>query len=120
MTHGDKQKAKAAKSSKASVKKPGGVQSAEGGENGKSKAVKAGSKDEQAAAKSKGSPKAGGEKTSPSSKSSGASSAKAGSKTSAAKSSGTGEDGGFNNPVIGHAFKQVLQKYPNALRKLTD
>src|SRR5688572_30882834 len=75
MTHGDKEKAKAAKSSKASVKKAGGHQTAKGGENGKGKAVsqavqtskgskagQAGAKGVKAGAKSEDSLKAGSEK----------------------------------------------------------
>ncbi|HYC59734.1 MAG TPA: hypothetical protein VEK79_09225 [Thermoanaerobaculia bacterium] len=135
MTHGDKTKAKAAKSNKASGKKAG----AQGGENGKivkagaqSSSQKAGSQagkvdkgsSQKAAAGKKGSGSA------PAKESAADSQTKTDSKT---KSSGTpprspagkansgGEAGtGFNNPIIHAAFKQALKKYPNALRKLTD
>jgi len=133
MTHGDKAKAKAAKSNKASVKKAG----PEGGENGKGKAVAqsskaagkgneggktgveaAGKTGAQKAGKA-GSEKAGTEKA-------GAEKAAAGSKKGSpadakGKASPPAEaTGGFNNPVISAAFRQALKKYPNAFRKLTD
>lgn len=125
MTHGDKAKAKAAKSNKASVKKAG----PEGGENGKGKAVAQSSKaagkgnevgktGTQKAGKA-GSEKAGTEKA-------GAEKAAAGSKKGSpadakGKASPPAEtSGGFNNPVISAAFRQALKKYPNAFRKLTD
>jgi hypothetical protein len=38
----------------------------------------------------------------------------------AAAGKGSGEAPGFNNPVIGDAFRRAVQKYPNAFRKLTD
>jgi hypothetical protein len=115
MTHGDKEKAKAAKSSKASGKKAG--------ENGKSKAVsqaqsgkapskgskEAGSKTGKAAGKNEGSAKTGVEKQKSSA-----------SDTKAKNNAAPAENGGFANPVIAAAFKQALKKYPNALRKLTD
>lgn len=136
MTHGDKAKAKAAKSSKASVRKAG----PQSGENGKRKAVvqagKAAGKGTQgnegvktgqagAQAGSQGSAK----------KAAGAEKGAAGGKktSSAAKEPGRGADaknkasapaeaagGGFNNPVISAAFREALKKYPNAFRKLTD
>jgi len=127
MTHGDKAKAKAAKSSKASVTKAG----IEGGENGKSKTVRQtvqaskGSKAGETSAKGESSSKAGSEKAAAAQKSGGLSKGSASrpdpkGKTSAARNGAADETGGFNNPVIGAAFKQALKKYPNALRKLTD
>lgn len=131
MTHGDKEKATAAKSSKASGQKPG----AESGENGKSHS--AGQSGKAASEAGQGGDPAKAAK-------SGGSSVKAGPKSTdkaaAGKKGGTARDsasgradtktkGGaaveagpisFNNPVISSAFEQVLQKYPNALRKLTD
>lgn len=122
MTHGDKAKAKAAKSNKASVKKAG----AQGGENGKSKAagqaVKAGqgSKAVQSGKTSQNvkageGVKAGAEK---------AAAAKKGSSPAEPKTKGSPAPadtaGSFSNPAISSAFRQALKKYPNALRKLTD
>ena len=123
MTHGDKAKAKAAKSNKASVKKAG----PQGGENGKSKAagqaVKAagqaskavqGSKTSQSGKAGEG-VKAGAEK---------AAAAKKGSSPAEPKTKGSPAPadtaGSFSNPAISAAFRQALKKYPNALRKLTD
>ena len=137
MTHGDKAKAKAAKSNKASVKKAG----PKGGENGKSKAAGQAVKGQGKAVQSG--------KTSQSGKAGKASQggkasegAKAGAEKAAAaakKGSGQTKDttsraepkakgspapaetaGGFANPAISAAFRQALKKYPNALRKLTD
>jgi hypothetical protein len=120
MTHGDKAKAKAAKSSKASVKEAG----TQGGDNGKSKTVSQagkGSKAGEAGAKGESSSKTGSEKAAASPKDSGKGKGSAASaKGSTARNSPAAESGGFNNPVIGAAFKQALKKYPNALRKLTD
>jgi hypothetical protein len=135
MTHGDKAKAKAAKSNKASVKKAG----PKGGENGKSKAAgqavqgqgKAvqSAKTSQSAKTGKGSKaaegaKAGAEKAAGAKKGSGSSQAKDSTSRAEpkAKSSAVPADtaGGFSNPAISAAFRQALKKYPNALRKLTD
>jgi uncharacterized membrane protein len=92
MTHGDKTKAKAGKTSQASAQK--NSSSKAGGENGKG----SGSKEPSAA-------KAG---------------AESGSKPKGRAAAGGNEPGGFGNPVIADAFKHALKKYPNALRKLTD
>ena len=120
MKHGDKAKAKAAKSSKASVKKAG----APSGENGKSKTVQASSKGSKAGetgAKGESSSKTGSEKAAAAPKDSGKGKGSAASaKGSTARNGAAAETGGFNNPVIGAAFKQALKKYPNAFRKLTD
>jgi hypothetical protein len=117
MTHGDQEKAKAAKSSKASGKKAG----AQGGENGKSSKA-AGQSSKTASQKGAPQGKAGGEKAAASSKKGGSPPAKESRADSKAKSSAAGFEPapGFNNPVIAGAFKHVLKKYPNALRKLTD
>ena len=136
MTHGEKAKAKTAKSSQASATKKistkAGTKTVQIGKKGggketgqSSKAVKAGGK------------KAGPEKTSAKT------SAKAGSQkesaaaipakkaASAAKETGSNgkakarppaaeEAAGFTNPTVANAFKRALKKYPNAFRKLTD
>ena len=136
MTHGDKEKAKAAKSNKASVKKAG----PKGGENGKSKAagqavkgqgkaVQSGktSQSGKAGKASQGGKagegtKAGAEKAATAKKGSGP----AKESTSRAEPKAKGGPapaetaGGFANPAISAAFRQALKKYPNALRKLTD
>ena len=130
MTHGDKAKAKAAKSNKASVKKAG----PKGGENGKSKAA-------GQAVKGQGKAVQGGKTSQSSGKGSKAGEgAKAGAEAAAVKKgSGQAKDstsraepkakssaapadtaGSFSNPAISAAFRQALKKYPNALRKLTD
>ena len=116
MTHGDKAKAKAAKSNKASVKKAG----SQGGENGKSKAVQSG-KTSQSGKAGEG-VKAGAEKAAAAKKGSGQAKDSASRAEPKAKSSATPADtaGGFTNPAISAAFRQALKKYPNALRKLTD
>ena len=126
MTHGDKAKAKAAKSNKASVKKAG----SQGGENGKSKAAGQGSKAVQsgktsqtgkAVQTSKG-VKAGAEKAATAKKGSGQAKDTASRAEPKTKSSPAPADtaGSFSNPAISSAFRQALKKYPNALRKLTD
>jgi hypothetical protein len=130
MTHGDKAKAKAAKSNKASVKKAG----PKGGENGKSKAagqdVKGQGKAVQSGKAGKASQggkagegaKAGAEKAAAAKKGSGP----AKESTSRAEPKAKGGPapaetaGGFANPAISAAFRQALKKYSNALRKLTD
>ena len=132
MTHGDKAKAKAAKSNKASVKKAG----PKGGENGKSKAAgqavkgqgKAvqSSKTSQSGKTGKGSKAGEGAKAGPEAAAAKKGSGQAKDSTSRtepkAKSSAAPADtaGSFTNPAISAAFRQVLKKYPNALRKLTD
>ena len=142
MTHGDKAKAKAAKSNKASVKKAG----PKGGENGKSKAAgqavkgpgKAGkgikavqsgktSQSGKAGKASQGSKagegaKAGAEKAAAAKKGSGQAKDSTSRAEPKAKSSAAPADtaGSFTNPAISAAFRQALKKYPNALRKLTD
>ena len=115
MTHGDKAKAKAAKSNKASVKKAG----SQGGENGKSKAVQSG-KTSQSGKAGEG-VKAGAEKTA-AKKGSGPAKDSAGRAEPKTKGSPAPADtaGSFSNPAISSAFRQALKKYPNALRKLTD
>ena len=125
MTHGDKAKAKAAKSSKASAPKA----SSKGGENGKgalqtsAESSKTGSQ-----GSGKGAVKASPPKLRPAEKA--ASGPRGGStKDSSAgtESKGKGraaavaeDEAPFNNPVIADAFKHALKKYPNAFRKLTD
>jgi hypothetical protein len=119
MTHGDKAKAKTAKSSKASAPKP----SSKAGENGKG-ALKAGAESSKGPGKdtSQASPAKlrSGEKA--------AAGSRGRAKELASESKGKGrvaaavteDEAPFNNPVIADAFKHALQKYPNALRKLTD
>ena len=129
MTHGDKAKAKAAKSNKASVKKAG----SQGGENGKSKAAGQGSKAVQSGKTSQSGKagegvKAGAEKAAAAKKGSSPAPAPIPAKDSGADARAKvrtpadngGNAGGFSNPVIAGAFKRALKKYPNALRKLTD
>ena len=115
MTHGDKAKAKAAKSNKASVKKAG----SQGGENGKSKAVQSG-KTSQGGKAGEG-VKAGAEKAA-AKKGSGPAKDSASRAEPKTKGSPAPADtaGSFSNPAISSAFRQALKKYPNALRKLTD
>jgi hypothetical protein len=117
MTHGDKAKAKAAKSNKASVKKAG----SQSGENGKSKAAGQGGKAVQSGKTGEG-VKAGPEKAAAAKKGSGPAKDSASRAEPKAKGSPAPADtaGGFSNPAIGAAFRQALKKYPNALRKLTD
>lgn len=115
MTHGDKEKAKAAKSNQASGKKAG--------ENGKGKAVQAGKSVSKTVPENKGSSKTG--KTE---KSSGKTEQAAGEKTAAIKK-GSGAAKGdpsrsdakadASNPVVA-AAERAIKKYPNAFRKLTD
>ena len=123
MTHGDKAKAKAAKSNKASVKKAG----SQGGENGKSRAAGQGSKAVQSGKTSQSGKagegvKAGAEKAAAAKK--GSSPAKDAASRAEPKTKGSPAPadtaGSFSNPAISSAFRQVLKKYPNALRKLTD
>ena len=124
MTHGDKAKAKAAKSNKASVKKAG----SQGGENGKSKAAGQGSKAVQSGKTSQSGKagqgvKAGGEKAAAAKKGGGAekdSASRAEPKTKGSPAAPADTAGSFSNPAISAAFRQALKKYPNALRKLTD
>lgn len=123
MTHGDKAKAKAAKSNKASVKKAG----SQGGENGKSKAAGQGSKAVQSGKTSQSGKagegvKAGAEKAAAAKKGSGPAKDSAGRAEPKTKGSPAPADtaGSFSNPAISSAFRQALKKYPNALRKLTD
>ena len=115
MTHGDQAKAKAAKSSQASGSKKISSKSAgqalKSGETGKA-AGKGGGQTGQIPLKK--------------------ASASAGAKGVAA--SGSGKEGGkgrpaaapadegvgFSNATVAAAFERALQKYPNALRKLTD
>jgi len=115
MTHGDKAKAKAAKSNKASVKKAG----SQGGENGKSKAVQSG-KTSQGGKAGEG-VKAGAEKAAAKK---GSGPAKDSASRAEPKTNGSPAPadtaGSFSNPAISSAFRQALKKYPNALRKLTD
>lgn len=111
MTHGDKTKAKAAKSSKASGKKDAGKT----GGNGKGKkavAAKAVSESGKAGAGKKAAPvKKGAVPEAARSK-----------ERSEAKSRAVAPDSpaGFSNPGVASAFKHALKKYPNAFRKLTD
>jgi hypothetical protein len=104
MKHGDKAKAKSAKT-KASGKEAGSkkvaAKSSKGAEKTGGKAVKAGG--------SKVVPKAA---------------AKAGpsGKADNGKGKGVVAPGGinFSNPVIAEAFRRAIKKYPSAFRRLTD
>ena len=116
MTHGDKEKAKAAKSNKASVKKAG--------ENGKGKAVQtiqAGKSVSKTVPENKGSSKTG----KAAEKSSGKARQTAGEKAKDAgirpdlKAQSNSTPADANNPVVA-AAERAIQKYPNAFRKLTD
>jgi hypothetical protein len=137
MTHGDKAKAKAAKSNKASVKKAG----PKGGENGKSKAAGQAVKGPGKAGKGikavqSGKPSQSGKAGKASQGGKAGQGAKAGAEKAAAAKKGSGQTkdtskaksspapadtaDSFANPAISAAFRQALKKYPNALRKLTD
>jgi hypothetical protein len=114
MTHGDKAKAKAAKSSsQASAVKKANSKEAGGGSKVRegSKAPKIAVKGQQAAGEKGSSPAA------PAKKGGSAGPAKEQGKARPQADAGAG---GFSNPVIANAFKRALKKYPNALRKLTD
>ncbi len=126
MTHGDKTKAKAAKTSQASGKKSSSTKTAgkavqtgksgkAGGKEETSKAAKIVVKKDQASSQ-KGSsataPKAGS-----SAKETGNGGKASGKARPAVSSDGTP---GFTNPVIANAFKRAVKKYSNAFRKLTD
>jgi hypothetical protein len=131
MTHGDKAKAKAAKSNQASAAKKVTPKGRESGKGPGKEAGQGGRQSRESGQTAKAVPKAAGAKA-PGSEKSGA--AKKGSPAPAPpKDSGAdarvkarttadngGSAGGFSNPVIAGAFKRALKKYPNALRKLTD
>ncbi len=132
MTHGDKDKAKKA-ASKASGKTSS---KAAGAEKGVQTGSKAGGKE------GVGAKAAASEKSSASVKAGAKAAAKAPAKTAAKGTNGEGvakavpqpppvaakgkrpaapePAGGFNNPVVGNAFKRAVKKYPNAFRRLTD
>ena len=111
MTHGDKTKAKAAKSSKASGKKDAG----KAGGNGKS------SKKTVAAKAVRESSKAGtGKKAAPIKKAPAATEASRPKERVETKGRPAGAAVGFSNPDVATAFKHALKKYPNAFRKLSD
>jgi hypothetical protein len=112
MKHGDKAKAKAAKT-KASGKEAGSKASAttKGG-----KAVKAAGKKESSSTKAVPSKKSSGVKAAP---------------QAAGKTSASGRSNGkvarsepeaitFTNPTIEDAFKRAIKKYPNTFRRLSD
>jgi hypothetical protein len=113
MTHGDKEKAKAAKSNKASVKKAG--------ENGKGKAVEAAKSASKTVPENKGGGKTGKAAEKSSGKTAGAKAAAAKKASSAAKDAASYPDpqADANNPVVA-AAERAIKKYPNAFRKLTD
>ena len=106
MTHGDKAKAQTAKSSQASAAKKSSSKT--GKETLPLKVAPEGSTDGK---------KAGGDKGSGAAKS-----AAAGRERGKAGKQQQADDApaGFSNPAISAAFQRALQKYPNALRKLTD
>ena len=123
MKHGDKEKAKAVKSSQASAAKKA---SSQGGKSGGKEAVQAGGKTGKGKKQ-----QAGAEKSSPvpkkvaaSPKEEAAAAKGKGGKQAGAGQAGAGQagevPGAFTNPVISNAFKHTVKKYPNALRKLTD
>ncbi|MFP5245495.1 MAG: hypothetical protein ACLGH0_02285 [Thermoanaerobaculia bacterium] len=122
MTHGDKAKAKASQSSKASGQKAG---SKSGGENGKSKAAREGSESKSSSAAQKGGSEkaAAGSQKSSSAKAAVAPRAEADKTDKTDKGKGRGASSGdvsFANPAIGAAFRHAVKKFPNAFRKLTD
>jgi hypothetical protein len=103
MTHGDKAKAKAAKTSQASAQKSssktGKVAAAGSGEKGgKAGGAKGGGPAAQKGGAEKGEARGKGR----------------------VPAAGGDSNGGFNNPTVAAAFKLALKKYPNAFRKLTD
>ena len=110
MKHGDKAKAKSAKT-KASGKEAGSkktvAKSSKGAEKTAGKAVKAGSKKESP-------PKAV-----PAPKKGGAASKGDNGKGKGVRPVPTGPVS-FSNPVIGEAFRRAIKKYPTAFRRLTD
>jgi len=123
MTHGDKAKAKTAKSSQASAAKT----SPQGGAKAGGKVVQSGKSSGKETTPSGGAPskskkQPGAEESSPLKKV--ASSKEAGSdgKGKAGKQAARPVEapGSFTNPVISSAYKHAVKKYPNALRKLTD
>lgn len=112
MTHGDKTKAKAAKSSKPSGKKDAGKKGGDGKSGKKAVPAKAASQSSKAGAGKKATPvkeSAAHETVRP--KERGATKARAVAREAAA---------GFSNPVVASAFKHAVKKYPNAFRKLAD
>lgn len=118
MKHGDKEKAKAVKSSQASAAKKA---SSQGGKSGGKEAIQTSGetgkgKKQQAVAK-KSSPVA--KKVAASSKEDAAGGKGKGGKQAVASQAGE-IPGDFSNPIISTAFKHTVKKYPNALRKLTD
>ena len=134
MTHGDKAKAKAGKTSQASGSKSSkAVAESKAGENGKSSKAGQGGKSGKGVAEGKagskvsikkaGPEKAGAAKSGAAKRGSGGESAP---ETKAdAKAAGKGRVAGeasvgFSNPVVADAFRRALAKYPNAFRKLTD
>ena len=112
MTHGDKTKAKAAKSSKASGKKDAGKTGGNGKNSKKVVAAKTVSQSIKAGA---------GKKAAPLKKSAAPEAARP-KERGETKSRAVASDApvGFSNPVVASAFKHALKKYPNAFRKLTD
>ena len=124
MTHGDKAKAKAAKSNKASAQKSSSKRGANGkavakasgktGKGGKGVQGKA-AVEVRTAQQSRPAEKGVTQKSvAPREEAGGATKGKD-SRAASAPGGGT-----FSNPVIGAAFKRALKKYPNAFRKLTD
>jgi hypothetical protein len=118
MTHGDKAKAKTGKSSQASAAKKSSPKAAGKGAESKTagKAAKAREKGSQPPIR-KGVPA----KSAPAPEKGGSRAGKEARSEPKAKARPVPEDAGtFSNPAVGTAFKHVLKKYPNALRKLTD
>lgn len=119
MTHGDKAKAKAGKSSQAPAKKVSSktVEAQKGSGKAVAKAEsKAPGKSGKTVVKAQ---PAGRQGASPAQKGGGTGAKEA--DTDAKKSrGGPAESAGFSNAVVAAAFKRALKKYPNALRKLTD
>lgn len=112
MTHGDKTKAKAAKSSKASGKKDAGKTGGNGKSSKKAVTVKAVSESSKAGAGKKATPvKKAAAPPAVRPKERGETKSRAAAADAAA---------GFSNPAVATAFKHALKKYPNAFRKLTD
>ena len=124
MTHGDKAKAKAGKSSQASAaKKSSSTKEAVGkGAEGKGGGKVAPQSGRESGEPSKISIKKAGAEKGGAAAPGPEKSASSGKEGGAGKTRGRPADdnGTFSNPVVGTAFKRAIQKYPNAFRKLTD
>jgi hypothetical protein len=129
MTHGDKAKAKAGKPTQASGKKSSSALQNKAGDEVKAvKGKAAGKSSSEAGGKNGG--ENGGKKSGAGETGVQAGSAKAGASRRGAEVKSDSKSakgsvpaptsGGFANPLIADGFRRALEKYPNALRKLTD